>query len=410
MTQLLGVFFLAIVATVFSPATAASAPVFIVPLSGAIGPASADFVGRALARAEKEGAQLVVLRIDTPGGLDLSMRQIIKDILASPVPVAAFVAPSGARAASAGTYILYASHIAAMAQGTNLGAATPVNIAVPSPLGPSPAPKPTIADDKGKGEKGKGDGGKGDKGKGETGATSDKTEGSTDTLTRKQLSDAAAYIRAFAQMRGRNAEWAERAVREGVSLSAEEALAQKVIDLTARDVPELLAKLDGRKVTTAGGERTLATAGAALVTVETDWRTQFLAIITEPSVALILLMIGVYGLFFEFWNPGLALPGVVGAVCLLIGLSRCKCCRSTTPAWRSSCSVCCSWSPSCSFPPSVLSAQAASSPAIGAVMLIDTGCRASGVPLGLMRHWPPSAHCLWALSLRSRFRRGDVRS
>jgi len=139
-------------------------------------------------------------------------------------------------------------------------------------------------------------------------------------MTKKQLSDAAAYIRAFAQMRGRNAEWAERAVRDGVSLSAEEALAQKVIDLTAADVPELLSKLDGRKVTTAGGERTLATAGATLVTAEPDWRTRFLAIITDPSVALILLMIGVYGLFFEFWNPGLALPGVVGAVCLLIGL------------------------------------------------------------------------------------------
>ena len=139
-------------------------------------------------------------------------------------------------------------------------------------------------------------------------------------MTRKQMSDAAAYIRAFAQMRGRNAEWAERAVREGVSLSAEEALAQHVIDLTARDVPELLVKLDGRKVTTAAGERTLATAGAAVITEEPDWRTRFLAVITDPSVALILLMIGVYGLFFEFWNPGLALPGVVGAVCLLIGL------------------------------------------------------------------------------------------
>src|ERR1700693_4533835 len=280
MTQILGVFFLAILGAISWRADAASTQVFIVPLSGAIGPATADFVGRALARAEKEGAQLVVLRIDTPGGLDLSMRQIIKDILASPVPVAAFVAPSGARAASAGTYILYASHVAAMAQGTNLGAATPVNIAAPSPLTPTPVHKP---------------GDEGDKAPSE-GA-------SQDALTKKQLSDAAAYIRAFAQMRGRNAEWAERAVRDGVSLSAEEALAQKVIDLTARDVPELLNKLDGRKVTTAGGERTLATAGATLVTAEPDWRTRFLAIITDPSVALILLMIGVYGLFFEFLNP-----------------------------------------------------------------------------------------------------------
>jgi membrane-bound serine protease (ClpP class) len=380
MTQLLGVFFLAIVATVFSPATAASAPVFIVPLSGAIGPASADFVGRALARAEKEGAQLVVLRIDTPGGLDLSMRQIIKDILASPVPVAAFVAPSGARAASAGTYILYASHIAAMAQGTNLGAATPINIAVPSPVGPSPAPKPNVADDKGKGEKGIGDEGKGDKG-----ATSDKTEGSTDTLTRKQLSDAAAYIRAFAQMRGRNAEWAERAVREGVSLSAEEALAQKVIDLTARDVPELLAKLDGRKVTTAGGERTLATAGAALVTVETDWRTQFLAIITEPSVALILLMIGVYGLFFEFWNPGLALPGVVGAVCLLIGLFALQMLPVNYAGLALILLGLLFMVAELFFPAfGSLGAGGIIAFAIGAVMLIDTEVPGFGVPLGLI--------------------------
>ncbi len=279
--------------------------VIVVPLTGAIGPATADFAGRALARAETEGAQLVVLRIDTPGGLDLSMRQIIKDILASPVPVAAFVAPSGARAASAGTYILYASHIAAMAPGTNLGAATPVNLAAPSPLTPGPAHPPDAARDKDKRN---------------APASPEGGEANADPMTKKQLSDAAAYIRAFAQMRGRNAEWAERAVREGISLSAEEALAQKVIDLTARDVPDLLTKLDGRSVTTAGGQRTLATAGATLVTVEPDWRTRFLAVITDPSVALILLMIGVYGLFFEFWNPGLALPGVAGAVCLLVGL------------------------------------------------------------------------------------------
>jgi membrane-bound serine protease (ClpP class) len=306
MAQILGVFFFAIFATISWRAEASSAPVLVVPLTGAIGPATADFAGRAIARAEKEGAQLVVLRIDTPGGLDSSMRQIVKDILASPVPVAAFVAPSGARAASAGTYILYASHIAAMAQGTNLGAATPVNLAAPSPLAPT-ARKPDARDD-------------GQRGKGDKAAAAGDADTDKDALTRKQVSDAAAYIRAFAQMRGRNAEWAERAVREGVSLSAEEALALKVIDLTARDVPELLTRLDGRKVTTSGGERTLATAGATMITVEPDWRTQFLAIITDPSVALILLMIGVYGLFFEFWNPGLALPGVVGAVCLLVGL------------------------------------------------------------------------------------------
>ncbi|MGH8852212.1 MAG: NfeD family protein [Casimicrobiaceae bacterium] len=300
MTKLLLTIVVAILGCAPPGAAAAPAPVLVVPLIGAIGPAAADFVGRSLSRAASEGAQLVVLQIDTPGGLDLSMRQIIKDILASPVPVAAFVAPGGARAASAGTYILYASHIAAMAPGTNLGAATPVNIGMPAPAPPAPAPK-------GEAQK--------------PGKSEDREAGDEQsTLAKKQVHDAAAYIRALAQMRGRNAAWGERAVREAVSLSADEALAQHVIDLTARDVPELLAKLDGRKVVTAAGERVLATSGAAATTLAPDWRTRFLAIITDPSVALMLLMAGVYGLFFEFWNPGLALPGVLGAICLLLGL------------------------------------------------------------------------------------------
>jgi len=222
------------------------------------------------------------------------MREIIKAILASRVPVAAFVAPSGARAASAGTYILYASHIAAMAPGTNLGAATPVQIGMPTPQSP------------GSGK--------------EKGKTEDDPHGAQDPLTKKQVHDAAAYIRGFAQMRGRNVEWAERAVREAVSLSADEALEQKVIDVTARDVSELLTKLDGRKVAIAGGERVLATAGAATQTLDPDWKSRFLAVITDPSIALILMMLGVYGLFFEFSSPGMVLPGVVGAICLLVGL------------------------------------------------------------------------------------------
>jgi membrane-bound serine protease (ClpP class) len=275
---------------------AAPPAVVVLPLAGAIGPATADFVTRGIARAEKEGAQLVVLQIDTPGGLDTSMREIIKAILSSSVPIAAFVAPSGARAASAGTYILYASHIAAMAPGTNLGAATPVQIGAPG-VSPPSAPSPS---DKAKKE--------------------DEGKAPDDAMTRKQVHDAAAYIRGLAQMRGRNQDWAERAVREAVSLSADEALAQHVIDLTARDVADLVAKLDGRKVSTAGGERTLQTAGAAVSLDEPDWKSRFLAVITNPSIALILMMLGVYGLFFEFSNPGLVLPGVVGAIALLLGL------------------------------------------------------------------------------------------
>ena len=249
------------------------------PLEGAIGPASADFVRRALTRAAKDKAQLVVLQIDTPGGLDTSMREMIKHILASPVPVAAFVAPSGARAASAGTFILYASHHAAMAPGTNLGAASPVSI------GGSPP----------KQEK---------DGKKET--------DSGDTMTRKVTNDAVAYIRSLAQLRGRNADWGEKAVREAVSLPAEEAVKLKVIDFVATDVPALLKQIDKKAK--------LQTAEAEIITVEVDWRTRILGVITNPSVAYLMILLGIYALIFEFTNPGLVLPGVVGAICILLAL------------------------------------------------------------------------------------------
>ena len=262
-------------------AAAQPAPVLVVPLEGAIGPASADFVGRAIKRAAKDKAQLVVIRMDTPGGLDTSMRELIKDILASPVPVATFVAPSGARAASAGTFILYASHFAAMAPGTNVGAASPVAIGGGGPE-------------------------KAEKKKGEKGADP------VDTRTRKVTNDAVAYIRGLAEMRGRNADWAERAVREAVSLSAQQALKLKVIDVVAADVPDLLKKLDGKK--------NLELAEAAVQQLEVDWRTKILGVITNPSIAYIMILIGVYALIFEFMNPGLVLPGVVGAICLLLAL------------------------------------------------------------------------------------------
>ena len=264
------------------PVCAAAAPVHVVPLEGAIGPASADFARRGIERAAKEGAPLVVLRIDTPGGLDSSMREIIKAILASKVPVAAYVAPSGARAASAGTFILYAAHIAAMAPGTNLGAASPVSIG--------------------------GGGGGTDK--------DDKKGGGMDTMMRKVTNDAVAYIRGLADLRKRNADWAEKAVREGASLPAQEALKLKVIDHVAADLPALLKLLDGRSIE----GRKLSIATAEIRHVEIDWRTKVLAVITNPTVAYLMILVGVYALIFEFMNPGVVLPGVIGAISLLLAL------------------------------------------------------------------------------------------
>ena len=273
-----------------SSAPADEAPlVLVVPVKSAIGPASQDRIVRTLADAGERGAELVVIQLDTPGGLDFSMREIISAILASPVPVATFVAPPGARAASAGTYILYASHIAAMAPATHLGAATPVRLG-----GASPSPP------------------EGDAGE-------EKNAGG-DAMNHKLLNDAVAYIRGLAKLRGRNVEWAERAVREAVTLTAEEALEQGVIDLIADDVPDLLARVDGRRVQVGASERVLHTRGARTEWKRPDWRSRLLELITDPNVAYVLMLIGIYGLILEFSNPGQVVPGVIGAIALLLAL------------------------------------------------------------------------------------------
>jgi membrane-bound serine protease (ClpP class) len=260
--------------------------VYTLTIAGAIGPATALRFQHALQRAQQQQAALLVLQLDTPGGLDTSMRDMIQRLLASTLPVAVFVAPQGARAASAGTYLLYAAHVAAMAPATNLGAATPVAIGLPGGAADKPA-APASA---------------------------------PDAMTAKRVNDAVAYIRGLAELRGRNADWAERAVREAASLDARAALAQGVIDLVAADLPDLLRRLDGREVRVGEQRVMLATGRAPLQVLEPDWRDGLLASISHPGVALALMTLGLYGLIFEFASPGFVLPGVVGGVSLLLGL------------------------------------------------------------------------------------------
>ena len=301
---LLGILALVLIGAAVASAQSERGNAVVLDIDGPIGPATSDFVVRGLARAATNGAVVVVLRLDTPGGLDTSMREIIRAILASPVPVAAFVGPSGARAASAGTYISYASHVAAMAPGTNLGAATPVQIGGTDFPGGGHREEPGKLGDKAGDKEGSGD----------------KPGAHRPGLDEKAVNDAVAYIRSLAQMRGRNVEWAEKAVREAASLPAEEALQQHVIDLIAPDVPALVAKIDGRTVRLADREVTLATGQASIVAIAADWRTRLLAVITNPNVASLLMLIGVYGLILEFYSPGMVGPGVAGGICILLAL------------------------------------------------------------------------------------------
>lgn len=264
-----------------------SGEAWVIDINGAIGPATSDYVLRGFDKAKQANARVIILRMDTPGGLDTAMRDIIQAILASDIPVVSYVSPSGARAASAGTYISYASHVAAMAPATNLGAATPVQIGAPS------LPEP------GNDEK-------------------ESAPKQATAMEKKMINDAAAYIRGLAELRGRNVDWAEKAVRDADSLDATSALEANVIDIISEDLQDLLARLDGRTITLEKGDVILDLAGIDLHFHEPDWRTEILSIITDPSMVLVLGMIGMYGIILEFYNPGALIPGVIGVICLLL--------------------------------------------------------------------------------------------
>ena len=261
-----------------------SSRIWLIEIDGAIGPATSDYVLRGFEQASSSNASLIVIRINTPGGLDGAMRDIVQGILSSDIPVVSYVGPKGARAASAGTYIAYASHVAAMAPATNLGASTPVQIAAPTmPATEEPA-----------------------------------SAAEPSAMEKKMVNDAAAYIRGLAELRGRNAAWAEKSVRQGVSLNAEAALEENVIDLVVEDLDTLLQELDGRIVSINDREVTLQTRDTELQPHLPDLRTEILSILTNPNVVMILGMIGIYGIILEFYNPGSLIPGVIGVICLLL--------------------------------------------------------------------------------------------
>jgi membrane-bound serine protease (ClpP class) len=264
------------------PAGADQSRVVELEVVGGIGVATADYVGSGIEHAAEINAELIIINMDTPGGLMKPMRGIVMDILGSDVPVAVYVTPAGARADSAGTYILLSAHIAAMAPTTHLGAATPVPLV------------------------------------GGGGGEEDQESGQAPGMDQKAINDAVSYIRGLAERHGRNADWAEDAVLEAATLTATEALEQNVIDFVATNRDELLSQLDGLEVEVAGTKRQLSTADAEVQTFEPDWRIKLLTVISNPEIVLLLGLIGLYGLMYEGWNPGAIVPGVVGVICLLL--------------------------------------------------------------------------------------------
>ncbi|MEZ8728937.1 nodulation protein NfeD [Vibrio splendidus] len=294
----------------FSSVFAQADDVWVIEVNGGIGPATSDYLTREIEQAHDEQAKLIILKMNTPGGLDSSMRDIIRSITTSPIPIATWVGPAGSRAASAGTYILLASHIASMAPGTNLGAATPVSLGG----GKAPANPLSPQDDANK------DDNTSTSEQDETKQENSDQVKATTAMEKKVINDAAAYIVSLAKLHNRNEEWAEKAVREAASLDSENALTLNVIDIIASDLQQLVELSNGRTVTINGVSQEVQLNEVVFIEREQDWRFSLLSVITNPNVAYILMLLGIYGLLLEFYNPGVGLPGVLGGICLLLAM------------------------------------------------------------------------------------------